>query len=292
MRTVVAAAIVLACAPHARAEVRRAVAVRVEVVAPSFRRELVGPGQATSPELQSAERDAARQIAAALGEPPGFLAFQAEGEPAVAGGPAPAATLTVRVVAKAPAAATVLREIGLVVDAAGAGVGRGEPAYLVLRGQDDIRAAPSRAAELAREIASRVAEREEDVVRDVLSRVPIATTGARLEEPLGWILPYRPEEICIDFRSRFAIASEVQQAIGRQELDLPSEFRVVFDPPGDTPLDDHRHRIVTLPTLPGDHPDIVLLKGARAATVKAVRVTQYVRQSGCGAQPSPAEAFR
>jgi hypothetical protein len=280
-RAILVVVLAAGLAPPAGAESRPVVTVRVEVAAPSFRRELVAPGQATSPELEEAERGAAKEIAAALNEPPGFLAF----------GPGGATTLAVRVVAKAHAA-TALREIGLGVDVVGPGVGRGEPAYWVLRPQDDLRAAPSRPADLAREIAAKVAANQDALLRDVLSRVPIATTSALLKEPLGWIVPFTPEEICADFKSRFLIASEVQQSIGPGDLELPAEFKLVFNPRGETPLEAQRHRIVTFPTLPADHPDLLLLRGASASTVKAVRVTQYLRQNGCGRQPSPAEAFR
>ena len=283
MRRTIAGVFLLACAGPTSADDRRVVAVRVEVAAPQFRREFTEPGGAVRPELAEAERDAAAQIARALDDPPGFLRFGTS--------PPAAATLTVRVVSKAPEGArTALQEFGLAVDVTGDGVARGPAAYWVLRPQDDIRGYPSTKQELAQEISARVADNLDALMREVLSRVPIAATSAMLKDPWGWIIPFTPQDICIDVRSRFTISNEIQQSVGKRALDLPAEFTLVFDPPAASALDDQRHRIFTGAL---DHPELELLKQAGAATVKAVRVTQYLRlQSGCGRQPSPDEAFR
>jgi hypothetical protein len=62
----------------------------------------------------------------------------------------------------------------------------------------------------------------DELLRDVLSRVPIAASSALLKDPWGWIIPFTPQDICIDLRSRFAISSEIQQSNGRRALDLPA----------------------------------------------------------------------
>ena len=280
MKRAVAVVMALSCT-SAAADDRRVVAVRVVVEAPKFRREFTEPGGAVRPGLADGEREAGERIAKALDDRAGFLRF----------GTAPAAaTLTIRVISKAPDdARTALQEFGLLADVAGTGVARGEAAYWVLRRQGDLRAFPSTGQELAAEIADRVVVERDALIRDVLSRVPIAVTSAMLKDPWGWIIPFKPEEICADLRSRFAVSNEIQQAIGRREVVLPAEFTVVFDPPGATTLEDQRHRIFTDAL---DHPELALLKTAPAATVKAVRVIQYLRQDGCGRQAPPAEAFR
>ena len=113
-RTMIAGLFVLGWADSAGADDRRVVALRVEVMAPSFRRELVPPGQTTSGEVEEAERGAAKQIAEALNEPPSFLRFDPSGT---------AATVTIRLISKAPAnAQTSLQEVGLAVDVVGTDV--------------------------------------------------------------------------------------------------------------------------------------------------------------------------
>jgi hypothetical protein len=277
-----AAVLVLMVAPAVRGDDRREVAVRVEVAAPTFRRELVPPGQASSPGLDGAERDAAEQIAAHLNKPPTFLRFGPNGT---------AATLTLRVVAKAPATATTaLKEIGIIADVAGNDIARGDPAYFTLRRQDDIRAAPATPKELASEIAGAVAMNDDALTRDVLSRVPIAQTSAIWKDPWGWVIPFTPRDICIDTGSRFKIANTFRQGSGPRSVEFPAEMQGEFDPEGTTAPVDLRHRIFVVAL---EHPDLAQLKQASAPSVKAVRVTQYLRLTdACGRQLDPSEAFR
>ena len=273
----------VACAtvPAIEAADRPEVAVRVEVEAPTFRRELVPPGQPSSADIEGAEKDAAEQIAARLNRPPRFLRFGPAGA---------AAVLRFRVVAKAPpTATTALKEIGIVADVTG-DVARGEPAYWTLRRQDDIRGTPATRKELAAEIADAVARNDDALTRDVLSRVPIAQTSAIWKDPWGWIIPFTRRDLCMDVGSRLEVANEVRQGFGPRRLSLPAEMRGEFDPEDVAAPGDLRHHIFVEAL---DHPDLQVLKAAAAPRVAAVRVTQYLRPlDACEAQPAPAEAFR
>ena len=66
-----------------------------------------------------------------------------------------------------------------------------------------------------RELELRLLDIDKQVlVRQLLSRVPIAHEAQLWKDPVGWVIPYRKAELCMDFRSMLRIENMLPSGAG------------------------------------------------------------------------------
>jgi hypothetical protein len=264
--TGVALCTILLAAGPAVAEPRTPVTVAVVVV--EYRNDFA--------DVRALEREAAARIAGRLGRHLGFLRFT----------PAPGAPfmLTFEVKAKAPPERPgAPREVGFHIRLEGPGV-RESGDYLVFRGEDEfgrpIGDVPAMAAEIDLKL------RDDDLrgrLAKLLRQIPIARSAHvwRAPPPVGWILPYRRGDLCVDFHSQFVIETVVLTAVGPSRVELEARAAAEFLPPDPTPVDRLRGHIFTRPL--DEARFQAELGGAAQASVEAIRLKEYRALAGCGA---------
>jgi hypothetical protein len=70
-------------------------------------------------------------------------------------------------------------------------------------------------AAFAQEIALRLADVDKQaLVRQLLSRVPIASEAQLWKNPVGWVIPYRKADLCMDFKSLLRIENMLPSGAG------------------------------------------------------------------------------
>ena len=74
----------------------------------------------------------------------------------------------------------------------------------------------------AREVQLRlIALDKQALVSQVLSHIPISNNAQMWKDPVGWVIPFRKAELCMDFQSILRVESLVESGAGR----LPREFK-------------------------------------------------------------------
>jgi len=67
----------------------------------------------------------------------------------------------------------------------------------------------------AQEVALRLVDVDKQaLVRQVLSRVPIASEAALWKDPVGWVIPFRKTDLCMDFKSMLRIENMLPSGAG------------------------------------------------------------------------------
>ena len=135
---------------------------------------------------------------------------------------------------------------------------------------------------------------KQTLVRQVLSRVPIAHEAQLWKDPVGWVIPYRKAELCMDFRSMLRIESMLPSGAGPVLKEFMARASGDFtprDPASATAL--MRGRLFTVPVpLQEGLADLGNAKPELVA-IRAVYVVEYQPLQPCSrAVPPEAVDFR
>jgi hypothetical protein len=174
---------------------------------------------------QDLEARAAAVIAQRLGERIGFVSFSAAA-------PAAPQVLKVRLEAAPGSSQALFKETLLRLELTGPGL---TPRSLSWRFRPEERYGdPTGGVEaLVREIELRLRELDDRaLIQDVMSQVAIAHEAQVWQDPLGWVIPYRKTELCLDFRSLLRIESMLPSGAGPVLREFLTRASADFDPPG------------------------------------------------------------
>lgn len=203
--------------------------------------------------------------------------------------------LVVRLLRRQPGT-TGPAEVGLWASLAGAGVDSASVYWLTLRPLEAYNDARGTPRELLADLRARVqAPGAGTAVQELLGRVPIAPKAAVWRSPLGWVLPFRRAELCLDPASTLRIRNRIRSGAGPRVVELVADASGDFDP---TPLPAQwaaeQYHVVGY-ALPGQAGLDDLRTAAAAAdgiTVEGVYVRDYHRSAtSCGTPTPPDSAF-
>ncbi len=118
------------------------------------------------------------------------------------------------------------------------------------RGSDEINKVVGEVQDFEKEITDRLSEADvKGLLQNHLSQVSIADQGKLLPVPslentedLEWklILPFRQMEICMEVGTKLNVLLNIPTALGIRPKSYPAEVVLIFDPPGQTQLEDWR----------------------------------------------------
>lgn len=230
-------------------------------------------------EILNLEAEASARIAKLLQTRIGFAKFQPlRGEAAT--GP----LLTFKLGARDQGPSTLLKEVGLHIELSGhGGGGSSKRVYWLFRPQERYRDAVGNPAALLREIELRIGDADyTTLIREVLSGIPIARTGQMWTQPLGWIVPHRQADLCMEVNSVLWIENAVPSGAGPIIRSFRARAAGSFQPPGPTSIENYRGFLFSeaspqqegLNDLAGVNPEMV--------EVRAVYVLEYISLGPCG----------
>lgn len=132
-----------------------------------------------------------------------------------------------------------------------------------------------------------------ELVPDVLSAIPVAQDGLFIQDQqvgIGWVVPFRSAEVCMDTQSEIKLKTEVESDLGM----IPREFRArataPYNPRGLAPREELRHCLLCLAISDQDGLDMVRRSQPSKVHVKQVFVTSYRRTQPCQEPLAPAAA--
>jgi hypothetical protein len=225
------------------------------------------------------EQSAAKAIASWLGKEMGFVGFVA--------GDAGARRLIVHLEVVPDSGVSPYKETQLRLEL----VGQSPAMPIVWRFRPDVTYAdPTINVEsFVREIELRLKDMDKQaLVRQVLSRVPIAGEARLWKDPVGWVIPYRRSELCMDFRSMLRIENMLPSGAGPVLKEFMARASGDFAPQdGAAAGAELRGRLFTVP-LPAQEglADLGSVNPAQV-TVQAVYVVEYQPLQACGVPFSP-----
>jgi hypothetical protein len=134
-----------------------------------------------------------------------------------------------------------------------------------------------------------------DIVRNVLSAVPISHDGILVEKdptPV-WVIPFTKDDLCMDFPSRLKIIDELQTSVGRRSHELHVVANGVYEPADSSVAASFEHKILGTPADPPPDQSIALTDVRSIPPtnnkVLAVYVIEYHRMDlGCEEVIKPA----
>lgn len=255
--------------------------VTVDPVIAADRPSVVVTFELNEPRLQNAFKPAQRKqveslaadaLAKRLGERIGFMAFSSQ--------PPGAYSLIVRLEATAESTSTLFKETILRAELNMPGAAsrslrwRFRPA--------DRYGDPSGGVEgLVREIDLRTKDIDfSALIRDVLGQVPIAREAQIWKDPVGWVIPYRKVDLCMDFHSVLRIENMLPSGAGPVLKEFKARASADFAPRGPS-ANAFRGQIFTEPMPAQD--GIAELRSARSedVTIRGVYVVEYMQLAPC-----------
>lgn len=235
---------------------------------------------------QDLEARAAAAIAQRLGERIGFVSFSAAP-------PAAPQLLKVRLEAAPGSAQALFKETLLRLELTGPGL---TPRSLSWRFRPEERYGdPTGGVEaLVREIELRLRELDDRaLIQDVMSQVAIAREAQVWQDPVGWVIPYRKTELCLDFRSLLRIESMLPSGAGPVLREFLTRASADFDPPAAAGAAGLRGRLFTQPEAGAE--GVAELRRARPedVSIRGIYVVEYRQLAPCtGPVPLDAVDFR
>ena len=170
------------------------------------------------------EARAAAVIAQRLGERIGFVAFSAEP-------PASPQTLAVRLEAAPGSSQAMFKETLLRLELTGPGLAARSLSWR-FRPEERYGDPTGGVEALVREIELRTRDIDyRALIQDVLSQVAIAREAQVWQDPVGWVIPYRKAELCLDFRSLMRIESMLPSGAVPVLREYTARASADFDPP-------------------------------------------------------------
>jgi len=158
------------------------------------------------------------------------------------------------------------------------------------KGIDALRSLGS-PTEMVAEVDAKVATADfEMLVDSLLSRIPITNEGATWEDPLGWVIPFAMEDLCIDQGSSLLVQTVVLTGAGPQAMPYRAKVLGVFQPTA-FPAHLERFRRGIFSQVDVDQDNVALLLDAAAqggAELQAVFVIAYrPREADCESMARP-----
>lgn len=144
---------------------------------------------------------------------------------------------------------------------------------------------------LVREIGLRLGGIDKQaLVRQVLSRVPIASEAQLWKDPVGWVIPYSRTDLCMDLRSLLHIENMMPSGAGPVLKEYDARATGDFKPPEAQPAAATlRGRVFTEPqTSPEGLAELGRAKADQVA-IRAVYIVEYQPLATCS-RPVPPEA--
>jgi hypothetical protein len=197
--------------------------------------------------------------------------------------------LTFRLAAKDAQVSRSPGEVGFHIELSGLQTGsRAKPLYWTFR-QDPFgqKLGDNPVPVLLREIELRIGGQDYTaLIRDVLSQVPIAHDGRLWMDPLGWVLPHRSVDLCMDRDSLLRIEAAVPSGVGPMVHPFHARAATHFDPPGPTDIESYRGRLFGKDTKEAITQEVGLGNLARTqpntVKVKGIYVEEYMSLAPCG----------
>jgi hypothetical protein len=174
---------------------------------------------------------------------------------------------------------SALREVGLHAALAHGGQPLGEGAYLTFRPVGSSKAIPERAP-LAEEMAQKVAEAAgpRGPITGLLSQIPIARAARFVKDPIGWVIPFRHDELCINDVSVVRVANVVETPTASVSREFTARTS------GRYRQDGQQERILGEPhPTAQDHLDEFKNTPVERIRVDAIYVVSYTRHTRCDA---------
>ena len=232
------------------------------------------------------EARAAAVIAQRLGERIGFVAFSAEPQAATH-------ALVVRLEAAPGSSQALFKETLLRLEITGPGVAARSLSWR-FRPEERYGDPTGGVEALVREIELRTRDIDyRALIQDVLSQVAIAREAQVWQDPVGWVIPYRKSELCLDFRSMLRIESMLPSGAGPVLREYMARASADFDPPSSAGVTALRGRLFMQPEASAK--GLAELRRARPEdmSIRGVYVIEYRQLAPCtGPVPLEAVDFR
>ncbi len=149
--------------------------------------------------------------------------------------------------------------------------------------------------ELGVEITQKLREADYPaLVRHLFSKVAIADSAQFLKEPalelIGWIIPYKQSEICLDSGSVVTIQTEIPTTLFTLKRDYKANEFTEFNPPDTTGRQDLREHVICIADREQENIADLNRVEPSAVQVKAVRVIEYrPNDAACNPSISPVD---
>ena len=230
-------------------------------------------------EIKEIESRVARRIASVLNSKIGFLAFSSE---------APSDfVLTFKLDSRGPGASPTLKEVGffasLTISEDSSSRRSSREVYWVFRTASSSWSYGS-VDTLVREIDLKLLNNNEsssqvnELIREVLSHIPIARTEIHhLKDPLGWIIPYKHDDLCMGRESSLLIDSRLPSGGGPMPVRFEAVARMKFNPRAASNLEDSRGNILCMVKSGQEEIDRLERTPGDEVVVSGVYVIEYMR---------------
>jgi len=127
------------------------------------------------------------------------------------------------------------------------------------------------------------------LVKQLLSKIPIADRADLWKDPVGWVIPYRKAELCMDFKSLLRVESQLQTGAGVAPREFLAQASTDFQPPNvSAATEPMRGRLFT--EVASTHLHFAELGAAKpgAVAIRAIYVVEYLPLEPCVAPVPPA----
>lgn len=265
-------AMILGVSAAASAADRPAVAVAFDLNVPHWQ------GQFSTAQRDDLQARVAKGVAAWMSQQMGFVDF----EP----GPTGLQRLVLHLDVAPDAGTRQFKETQLRLEL----VGTASAPPLVWRFRDEEGYAESTKGveAFAQEIALRLVDVDKQaLVRQVLSKVSIASEAALWKNPVGWVIPFRKTDLCMDFKSMLRIENMLPSGAGPVFKEFIARASGDFAP-GDAAHAPSalRGRLFTVPVPAQDGLADLGRAKPEAVTIRAIYVTEYLPLQPCN-KPVP-----
>jgi hypothetical protein len=269
------------CAPALCAGSKTEVTVSFRLTEPDYRQEY------TTDEIAALEAHLSTQVALRFNEHIGFLNFVSD--------PGPAYSLILELGRRNPQDPGPCWEVGFLVKVAGPQVRPPlDPYWLMFRHQDRYGDSRGSASDLEKALILKLTLLEdldyEKLVSTFLGQVPLCNEGTKLwTDPLGWIVPYKLEEVWIDVGSQFLVENCFPSSLGPIAYNYPATMEKFIQESENT-----TYAGFILCLAPANAPELDRFQNVSADSilVRRVYVVEYHRYDACGAGPqSPTTVF-
>jgi hypothetical protein len=232
-------------------------------------------------DVSKIERGVADTLAQLLSRRIGFVQFERAG--------AAPQTLVVTLNRKDLGSGAQRHETGFYVRLATAGVAGQDTYWRMFRPLEEYLAARGTSAAFMREVQARFEVDDVESIQDLLRSIPISTQATLWQDAvvgIGWILPFRRADLCMDFETTLRIANTI-----RSGIDTRKEFRAKATGDFNTTdtssaLGTLRGNVVGMATDPTADLAILRTTPANAIIVNGVFIDHYHRSDAACAMPA------
>jgi hypothetical protein len=99
-----------------------------------------------------------------------------------------------------------------------------------------------------------------ELVPEVLSAIPVARDGFLIQDQrvgIGWVVPFRPAEVCMDTQSEIKLKTEVASDLGVVPREFRAKATMPYNPRGAAAREELRHCLLCLAVPNHDGLDMV-----------------------------------